>query len=62
MRCIHIDLSKIFPIKPSEFKNSISVKSYDEKTVENYRNCYVAENRIVSKLSKISIPNFDSTN
>ena len=22
--------------KPSEFKNSISVKSYDEKTAENY--------------------------
>ena len=37
MRCIRIDLSKIFPIKPSEFKNSISVESYDEKTVENYQ-------------------------
>ena len=35
MRCIPIDLSKIFPMEPSEFKNSISVKSYDEKTAEN---------------------------
>ena len=38
------------------------VKSYDEKTAENYRNCYLAEKPIVFKLSKISIPNFDSTN
>ena len=37
MRCIRIDLSKIFPMEPSEFKNSISVDSYDEKTAENYR-------------------------
>ena len=36
--------------------------SYDEKTAENYRNSYVTEKRIVSKLSKISIPNFESTN
>ena len=35
MRCIRIDLSKIFPMEPSEFKNSISVESYDEKTAEN---------------------------
>ena len=33
-------------MKPSEFKISISVKSYDEKPAENYRNCYVAEKRI----------------
>ena len=46
----------------SEFKMSISVESYDEKTTENDRNCYVAEKRIVSKISKISIPNFDITN
>ena len=38
----------------------ISVESYDEKTAENYRNCYFAEKLIVFKLSKISIPNFDS--
>ena len=35
---------------------------YDEKTAENYRNCYAAKKRIISKLSKISILNFDSTN
>ena len=44
-------------MKPSEFKISISVESYDEKTAENYRNCFVAEKHIVSKLLKISIPN-----
>ena len=49
-------------MKPSEFKISISVKSYDEKTAEDYRNCYGAGKPIVSKLSKISIPNFDTTN
>ena len=38
-------------MKPSESKNSISVESYDRKTVENYQNCYVAEKRKVSKLS-----------
>ena len=42
-------------MKPSEFKISITVVSYDEKTAENYRN-YLAR-RIASKLSKISIPN-----
>ena len=47
-------------MKPSEFKIFISVESYDEKYAENYRNWYVAEKRIVSKISKISIQNFDS--
>ena len=51
-----------FPMKPPEFKISISVESYDEKTAENYRNCYAAEKLIVFKLSKISILNIDSTN
>ena len=37
----------------------ISVESYDEKTAEYDRNFYVTEKRIVSKLSKISIPNVD---
>ena len=50
-----MDLTYIFPIKPSELK--ISVEGYDEKTAENYRNCYGAEKHIVSELSKISIPN-----
>ena len=49
-------------MESSEFKISISVESYDEKTTENYRNCYVAEERIIFKLSKILIPNFSSTN
>ena len=48
-------------MKPSEFKFSISVESYDEKTAENYRNCYVAEKCIASKILKISIPKFKST-
>ena len=59
---ILVDLKEIFPVKPSEFKVLISVERYDEKTAENYRNCYVAEKRIVFKLLKISIPNFNSTN
>ena len=47
-------------MKPSGFKIPISVEGYDEETGENDRNCFVAEKRIVSKLSEISIPNFDS--
>ena len=49
-------------MKQSEFKFFIQVESYDEKTAENYRNCYVTEKRIVSKLSKISIQNCNNTN
>ena len=41
---------------------SISVESYDKKTADNDKNFYVAEKRIVSELSKISIPNYNSTN
>ena len=50
MRCIRINLSKIFPMETSEFKNSISVESYDEKkkTAENYQNLYDFEKCIVS--------------
>ena len=33
-----------------------------QKTVEKYRNFYVAEKSTIFKLTKISIPNFDSTN
>ena len=29
-------------MEPSDLKMFISVKSYDEETAENYRNCYVA--------------------
>ena len=55
-----IDMTQILPIKPSESK--LSVENYDEKTAENYRNCYVVEKRIASKLSKILISNFNSAN
>ena len=41
-------------MNPSKFDISISVESYDEKTVENDWNCYGAEKPIGSKLSKIS--------
>ena len=40
---ILIDLNYILLMKSSEFKIPVYIKSYDEKTVENYRNCYVAE-------------------
>ena len=60
IKYILIDLNKIFTMRPSEFKISVSVESIDEKTAENYLN-YVAEKRIVSKLSKISITNIYST-
>ena len=49
-------------MKPSEFKISLSVKIDDEITAENYLNCYIAQKRVVSKLSNISISNFDSIN
>ena len=49
MGYIQINLIWIYPMKPSEFKISILVKSY-EKTTEKYRNCYVAEKRIIYKL------------
>ena len=54
-------MTQILSMKPLEFKISLSVESYDEKTAEYYRNCYVAEKRIVSKLSNISIQSFDSS-
>ena len=40
---IYRNWAYIFPMTPSEFKISIYVESYDEKTTENYRNCYGAE-------------------
>ena len=46
-------------MQQSEFKILFSVESYDEKTAENYRNCYTAEKCIVFKLSKISITNLN---
>ena len=47
-------------MKKSVFEIPISDESYNKKTAENCRKFYDAEKRIVSKLSKISIPNFDS--
>ena len=44
-------------MNPSEFKISILVEGYDEKTAENDRNCFVDEKRLISKLSKISFSN-----
>ena len=41
----------IVPMKQSNFKISIPVESYDEKTVDNSRNCYAAKKRIAFKLS-----------
>ena len=52
-----IDLNLIYPMA-SEIEISSPVKS----NYENCRNGYDAGNRIVSKLSKIPIPNFDSIN
>ena len=59
---ILIYMNYISPMKLSEFKISILADSYDGKTAENYRNSYVAEKRIVSIISKISISYFDETN
>ena len=36
-------------MRPSDLKMSISVESYDEKIAENYRNCYVAENKKIDQ-------------
>ena len=58
-----IDLNYTFLMKSSEFKISLSIESYDKKKyAENHRNCFDVEKRIVSKITKISIPNVDSTN
>ena len=38
-----MDRNKIFLMKQSEFKFSISATSYDGKTAENNRNSHVAE-------------------
>ena len=59
---ILIDLNQIFPMKPSKFEIFFSVESYDTKTAETCRNCYGAEERIVSKLSKVSMPSLNRTN
>ena len=55
-------MNQILQMKPSGSKISLLLESYYENTSENYRDCYVAEKRIVSKLSNVSIPNFNKTN
>ena len=49
-------------MKPSEFQNFQFSRKLWWKSVEHYRNCSVAEKRIVSKLTEILMPNFDSIN
>ena len=51
MKLTLIDLSKIFPMKPSEFVISFSVESCDIKLLKNSKNCYVLQKRVVSILS-----------
>ena len=50
MDITNIRIQKHHNIITSEFKIFILVESFDEQTVENNRNCYVAEKRIGSKL------------
>ena len=50
---ILIDLTWVFPTKPSELKISLSVKSYHEKIAEYYWNCYVAEKRSFETIKDI---------
>ena len=59
MRDILINLISILPMKPSEFKICISDKSYNEKTIDYYRNYYVVQNILTFK---IIAPKFNSTN
>ena len=58
---VYSDRSEL-SISNETIKISLSVKSYNKKTAENYQNCYDAEKCIVSTLSKISISNLNSTN
>ena len=55
-------MNQVIPMKPSELPIFLSAKSYDKKTAESCRNCYDVQKRIVPKLPKIPIPNFDSIN
>ena len=57
-----MNMNYIFPMKLGEFKISISVENYDEKTAEKYQNSYVAKKLNIFKQSMISILNFDSSN
>ena len=46
----------------TSFNFRVMSKVMIKKNAEKYRYCCVAEEHIVSKLSKILIPNFNSTN
>ena len=48
----------MFPMELSDFKILISIESYDEKTAENYRYCYVAEKAPNFKTIEYIDPNF----
>ena len=61
LKYVYSDRSEL-DLAPSDFKISISIESYGEKTAGKYRKFFSSEKRIVSKLSKILIPNFNSTN
>ena len=47
---IPIDVKQVFPMKPLEFEIFLFVKIYVITISENFRDDYVAEKRIVSKL------------
>ena len=56
---VHSDRAELdLTMRQSEFKNFISDESYDKKIMKLLR----SEKCIVSKLTKISNPNFYSTN
>ena len=59
---ILIHMNQIFLMKSSEFEIPFQSKVMIKTPAENYRNCYVAKNRIIFELSKISLPIFNSTN
>ena len=55
-----LDLNEIFAMKSSEFEISHSIEFYKRrKTAKNWWNFYYVEKRIISKLWKISISNFN---
>ena len=59
---ILIDLTQILSIKNQNWKYPSLSKVMINKTVENCRNYFDAEEHIVSNLSKIAIPNLYSRN
>ena len=55
-----LDLNQIFLMKPSEFKNSVFIDSYDNKELPKMAEISMMTKN-TSKLSKISFPNFNDT-